>query len=326
MPSPNTNFDALLSTTFNNHAKNIVDNVFDEIPLLVWLRNKKRQEGKDGGAKIVMPILYDKNTTFKSYAGYEPIDTTPQDDLTAAEFEWKQAGGSVSISGIEEDKNNGVNQITSLLKSKIETLEGSMMDGLAEMIFGDGTGNSGKDLEGLKSLIANDPTTGTVGGINRATYSFWRNQTLVGTDGGTPFDNLQSKMRSVYNLCSTAKGAGKVDIMISDRLTFEGYEGSLVAQKRFASSDGDAAFENLLFKGKPVTWDTKAPATSALGNMYFINSRYLKWIYHNRKNFVPTPFLKPVNQDAKIAQLLFTGNLVISNPRACGVIYNISLT
>jgi hypothetical protein len=34
--------------------------------------------------------------------------------------------------------------------------------------------------------VADTPTSGTVGGIDRATYSFWRNQTYdATTDGGS---------------------------------------------------------------------------------------------------------------------------------------------
>jgi hypothetical protein len=42
--------------------------------------------------------------------------------------------------------------------------------------------------------------------INRATFSFWRNQQTSGAKTTTAFDNLKASMRSIYNLCSNGPG------------------------------------------------------------------------------------------------------------------------
>ena len=52
---------------------------------------------------------------------------------------------------------------------------------------------------GIRAVILDAPTCGTMGGINRATFSFWRNQ---GTSDPHAFDNLRTSMRDVYNQCS----------------------------------------------------------------------------------------------------------------------------
>lgn len=323
----NVNFDALSSTTLNNYRKTIQENVFNAIPLMVWLMKKNRKVTLDGGVKIIVPVLYEKNTTVKSYSGYEPLDVTPQEGISAAEYEWKQIAGSITISRAEERKNSGESRIINLLSTKIEQCQMSLSDVIGEMLFSDGTGNEGKDVLGLQAIIANDPTSGIVGGINRATEPWWRNQSVVGTDGGTPFDNLRKKMTNMYNTCNKAKGVGMIDLIMCDQLTFEGYESTLVGQKRFSrESDADAGFENLKFKGAIVGWDDKCPATSALGNMYFLNSKFIQWTVDAETDFTTTPFVRPENQDAKTAQILVMAQLCTSNPRSMGVIYDISLT
>lgn len=45
---------------------------------------------------------------------------------------------------------------------------------------------------------------GTYGGINRATFAFWRNQQYA--HSAMSFDDMREKMREVYNACS--QGAG----------------------------------------------------------------------------------------------------------------------
>ena len=325
MATGNADFDAIASTTLQNYRKTLEDNIFNAMPLLFWLKEKKRME--NGGRTIVTPLMYGKNSTVKSYDGYETLDVTPQEGITAAEFNWKQVSGSVSISRKEERQNAGETQIVNLLNSKIQQLELSVQDALSIMSFSDGTGNSGKDLLGLQAIVANDPTTGTLGGIDRSVSanSWWRNTTLIGTKTSTAFDNLQTKMRRVYN--STSKGIIHPNFGITDQVTFEGYESTLVDQKRFTNDkSADAGFQNLLFKAMTLMFDEAAPSTSTLGNMYFLNSKFLEWVVDSKTNFIMSPFVRPENQDAKTSQMLFMGNLVVSNCERQGVIYSIDLT
>ena len=320
----NPNFDSVLSQTLHNYRDNLADAIFAELTLLKWLRDKKRQKELDGGVKIIVGLKYAKNSTVKSYSGYEPLDVTPQEGVTSAEYEWKQVAGSISISRLEERQNSTSRRIMNMLTSKIEILQMSLTEALGEMIFGDGTGNDGKDILGLQAIISSTPTTGTLGGIDRATNSWWRNRAQVGTKDSAAFDNLLSLMENMYNTCSRGTG-GAPDYIVTDQVSYEGYNGTLTDQKRFRSSDADASFEHLMFKGSVVTWDEKAPSTSTKGNMYFINSKYLEWTVDEKSDFISTPFVRPENQDAKVAQVLFMGNLVVSNCRKLGVIHDIDL-
>jgi len=123
-------FDALLSTTLASFQKQLVDNIFDDYPLLSFLNGKlgramglkggagvKRLE--NGGESIVEELLYAINSTAGSYSDYELLDVTPQDGITNARYEWKQYSASISISGREERANNGEARILNLLASKV---------------------------------------------------------------------------------------------------------------------------------------------------------------------------------------------------------------
>ena len=68
---------------------------------------------------------------------------------------------------------------------------------------------------------------------------------------------------------------------------------------------GDAGFQMLGFKGVPIVWDELAPT----GTMYFLNLDHMKLVVHSKANFETTEFVKPENQDARVAQILFMGNL-----------------
>ena len=319
----NPNFDSLLSTTLDNYRKTIEDNIFNATPLLYWLKQKNRKTVLNGGAKIIIPLMYEKNSTVKSYSGYDPLDVTPQEGISAAEYEWKQIAGSITVSRSEERKNSGESQVINLLDSKIRQAELSLEDTLSTMLFSDGTGNGGKDLMGLAALLKDTPTTGSVGGISRATNTWWRNQYTTGTKTTTAYDNLLAAMRTVYNRSS--KGSDHPDLILSDRDTFEGYESLLVTNERFQDQKtGDAGFENLKFKGATVLWDPACPGSTSDGRMYFLNSKYLSWVVDEQTDFTITPFVRPKDQDAKTAQILFMGNFVASNLQRQGVITAIS--
>jgi len=107
----NPNFDALLSTTLANYRDQLTDNVFTARPLTYFLMDKGRIRMVNGGTKIVEPLIYGSNSTVASYSGYDSLSLTPQQGITAAEYEWKQYAASITISGIEEAKNNGEQEI-----------------------------------------------------------------------------------------------------------------------------------------------------------------------------------------------------------------------
>jgi hypothetical protein len=305
---PNANFDALLSTTLANYRDKLTDNVFTARPLTYWLSDKGRIRTESGGTKIVEQLIYGQNDTVKSYSGYETLSLTPQEGITAAEYEWKQYGASIAISGIEEAKNNGEHAIIDLLEAKIMQAEESLREGFNQMFFGNGTGNSGKNWNGLGNLIERG---NTVGGIDSSVVTapgvvgneFW-NSYEENTAGALTL--LQ--MATAYN--SVSVGNDHPDLILTTQTLFEKYESLLQPQLRYTDTKtAEAGFQNLLFKGAPIMYDVHAPA----GTMFFINSKYLKLVGHTDKWFAQTDFVRPENQDARFALIMCYGNLVCSN-------------
>ena len=181
MAQANANFDRVASTTLKNYARQLADNVSDHIPLLKLMRLKGAVKLR-GGDSIVLPVL-SEFANAQSYSGSDTIDITKQDGISAAEYNWKQTVCPVVIEGIEKARNMGPDRVIDLMDALFMQSELSIEDKVSEMIFGDGTGNSGKDMLGLQAIVDDDPTTGTLGGINRATNSFWRN--VTNTSGGS---------------------------------------------------------------------------------------------------------------------------------------------
>ena len=305
----NASFDALLSTTLANYRKQLTDNVFTARPLTYFLMDKGRIRMLDGGTKIVEPLIYGQNSTVASYSGYDTLSLTAQEGITAAEYDWKQYAVSIAISGIEEAKNNGEAAVLNLLEAKVMQAEESMREGFNQMFFSNGTGNSGKNWNGLGNLVS---SVGTVGGINRATSGneFWRS--YVNANAGAL---TLGKMTTAYN--TTSVGNDHPDMVLTTQTLFEKYESLLQPQLRYTDTKtADAGFQNLLFKAAPVAYDVHCPA----GYVYFLNSKYLTLVGHSGKWFAQTEFQRPENMDARYALIMCYGNLTVRNAAKQGVI------
>lgn len=303
----NPNFDQLLATTLANYRDQLTDNIFTARPLTYFLMDKGRIRMLDGGTKIVEPLIYGQNGTVGSYSGYDTISLTAQDGITAAEYEWKQYAASIAISGIEEAKNNGEAAILNLLEAKVMQAEESLREGFNVMFFGDGTGNSGKNWNGLGNLVE---ASGTVGGINRATAGneYWRSY-----EENTAGALTLAQMATAYN--SVSVGNDHPDMVLTTQTLYEKYESLLQPQLRYTDTKtADAGFQNLLFKAAPVTYDVHCTA----GVVYFLNSKYLSLVGHSGKWFSQTEFVRPENLDAKYALIMCYGNLTCRNAKKQG--------
>lgn len=334
--APNPNFDIILSTTLKNYRNVLADNLTGHQALLAQLRELGFIREDEGGTSIVEQLLYGKNTTVKSYSGYDVMDTTPQTGITAAEYLWKQIAGSVTISGTEEFQNQGRARLINLMEAKMLQLDESMQLEVNRMLFQDGTGNFGKDLTGLNIAVEDGVAWSTYGGIDSsvAANSFWRNQwvnftgagnTSFGTASGASVQGM-NVMRNVWNSC--ARGKNKPTLIISDQALYEAYEKHGEGSKLEIQSGGaavsllDMGFVSQTFKRTAFVFDDDCPAQT----MFFLNSNYLRFVVGKGRNFITTPFIRPKDQEAKVAQVIFYGNLTCANRARQGRIGNFVAT
>ncbi len=318
-------FDEIWSTSLFNYKKTLEDNVFDAFPLFDWMNQKGgRLELEETSNDIQIPLLYGKNSTVQSYSGWDVLDVTPQEGLGNAKFAMKQLAGTVTIQRFQERQNASKATIVKLFNSKMQQLEMSFQDEISEQMFGDGTGNDGKDISGLQKLVADDPTaSATVGGIDQSTRSWWRNQTDDGAQSAAAYDNLLADIRGMYLDCSKRKQ--RPDFGIMPQAIYEAYEGLMTADINFNVGNvnlsvGDLGFDNLKYKGMVITWDLDCPA----GKMYFLNSKFLKLNVDKGTNFEPMPFQRSNKQDGRSSMVLWYGDMTVSNRRMQGVLHSIT--
>jgi hypothetical protein len=298
------------------------DNIFTSQALLFLFGEDGFKEDSAGGRLFEATVEYATNPSFKSYGELENLDTNRYDVFDAARYEQKIFAGTVVFSDLEELRNAVENRKIDVIKGKLKNGQSSATEALDGMLFADGTGNGGKDLDGLAKIIPLDPTTGSVGGINAAVFSFWRSRQTSGAKTTNPFDNLRAAMTTVHNLCSLG-GTEKVPTgWITDRPSFEGYESLLVNIERLyrddAKNDGDIAFINdaISFKGKPLVYDEQATA----GYAYALNNNYLKVKYLRGGWMKMKDPVEPANQLSRVHRVVTVANLTSTARRHLGVV------
>jgi|ERR1700741_4381302 len=344
-PSQNTiNYDSILGTSLFNYRRTLTDNISKSNPFFYKIKENGMYTDEDGGVAIQIPLLYGLSQA-DTYSGYDVLNTDPTDGITNAFFDWSQMAVPISISRLEERQNAQSHRMVKLLETKMmqaetgikeffakQLLQGNALKGGSTNIYDPYVSirNGSYGIDPLPKLIANDPTSSsvqpTVGNINQSTSSWWRNQVTTSslTTSSSPTAFLL-EADHLYNNCSKGSG-GPPDLILTDQRTFEMWRAAYYDKyRRTADSDKNYPFENFRFNRATVMWDEFMPdvysnsTTITYGAAYFINTKNCSVVYDKESNFINTPFVKPANQDAKVAHILWMGNTCINNRRKLGV-------
>lgn len=315
-----TAWTELASTTYRNHSSEVADNVSKHNALFRRIGQKGKTRTEDGGLSIVQPLEYATNSTYQRYSGYDTLNISAVDVITAAEFAWKQVAVNVAASGLELRTNMGANRIVNFTKAKVRNAMNSFKNGLSTDIYSDGTASN--QINGLQAVIA-DAGTGTVGGINSSTFAFWQNvvqSAAAPLQGGSAITvgatTIESLMLPLWIRLTRGSDTPDLIIMSDDYFTF--FEQSQTSLKRYAPEDtGQGGMISMKYKTADVFFDSSGgiPAQHA----YFVNTDYLEMVTHSAANMTMMDELRSVNQDAVVIPILWQGNIVVSNRSLQGV-------
>jgi len=310
--------DNLYLTIWRYRQGEVQDAVFGDTPFWAFMSAKGRKRTLAGFRSIGVPIMYDENDTVTAIGKGDTISTTENEFLTMAVYNWKTIAGSI-VRYYEDDRmNRGKAAIMSLANAKVDNLKMSMKSKLEADLFGDGTGDDGKTISGLQLYIPTDPTSGTVGGINRANYTWWRTQTKTATGSFAIYG--KDELRTAINDCS--KGQDSPDLVLTDQTNWERLASETEDQKQIVNQKvGDAVFDSIKFWGRDVMW---SPSCAPADAFYLINTSYLYWYADEYANFDMTDWKVIPNQLDRVAQVVLVGNLVISNSKRHGIYHTVT--
>lgn len=326
MPA-NPNFDDIVTTTLRNRSGKLADNATRSTVLLDRLRRKGKVKPADGGRTIVQELEVSLNPNGGWYAGLDVLNANMHEPFSAAEFDWKQAYVPAVWSGMDKLKNQGEYAVINLVTSRIKNSEKSLTDLVAQAVYADGTGFGGKQLGGLGLMVVASPTTGTVGGIDRAANTFWRNQTgtvAMSTPINVVTTNPPDFLRAINALSiACTRGTDRPDIYVADAIGYQRYMESLQPIQRITNTDmAGYGFTSLKYFGVGGNADFVLDnGYCPTKTVYALNTDYIYLRPHPERDFVPFGGDRvPVQQDATVRYVGFTGNMTVSNMFLQGVL------
>jgi hypothetical protein len=309
------NISDILATTIESRTRKIADNVTKNNAVLMKMEMKGKIKPFSGGHKILQELSFAENTNGGWYSGYDILPVGVSDVISAAEFNIKQAAVPVIISGLEQLQNASKEKMIDLMDSRLTVAESTLANLISGGIYSDGTGAGGKEIDGLDAAVPLDPTTGVYGGIDRATWTFWRSQLKNAADTTT----LQADWNELW--ASLVRGMDRPDLIMADNTVWAAYTNILQLQQRFASPEvGNLGFPTLKFMDADVCLDGGIGGFCPAGTAFFLNTDYLHYRPHSARNMVP---LSPnrryaTNQDAEVQILAWAGNLTCSGAQFQG--------
>lgn len=345
--------DSLEATTLQLVRPRLVDNFFKSNPSLYWFLANGRVKTFDGGKYISEPLIYTNNPNTMAYRGYDRFNVAPTEEVSDAQYGIRFYVTTFGISGEEEVLNSGAQAKFSMLKAKIQVAELSIRQRLDELLHGPASmKEANKDMLGLIDLLDYSTSWSTVGGINSNTYSFWRNQLGVAGDGSTtgiaPFAtagtfaspvaissgtltiDIIKLLNRMINLCHKG-GPDSPDLILTARPVYELIESVFVNKTTiYDTKMADLGFEAIKHKNTRIMWNENIESGAGTGvatiasdiyPIYFLNSNYMNFTIVKDRNFKMSAFVSPYDQDAKIAQILFAGNMTLNNRRRQGLCF-----
>lgn len=328
----------------------IIPTIADQIYLsnAALYRMKGKQKTFTGGRRIVVPLTWRTQGGIKWFNGADVFAPTVRDPFQAAEFTPKNANVDLTIDWEEEMQVSGPNQVMDLMEAKGEAARATFFDGMATDIYNTGTdpkalGGLGKALKSFTSTAPGVLGADTYGGISRQgrydgsgggtqTNNWWIHQgdnTSFATGGSSTFGGNNfggpSKMFAQIKLAS-----GKSPTLILSNVgAWTDAHMNLVKNERYVrpqqnSELAKVGFENFMFRSATWVADEKCPRDSSkIETVYYLHEPAVKLYVDSRANFAFEPFRKPHNQMVRTAYILWRGELIVSEPRSCGVQSNV---
>lgn len=249
-----------LNLVLNQIFAGAIANQLNNRSVLLKLLRKTVGSGKN----IAFDVKVARGTTAGSYAEAAAITGDDNDTEVPAVLAWKRYKSEFRVTGLAEAiaASSGPEAYTKLLGKAIEDATSNLANRIANHVYGDGTGNSGLDLDGLDAIIAN---SGTYAGISRGTYATWRGN--VQANSGTPRALTKELIQTAHRQVLVASGA-PADVMVCNPAVYDKYEALFESITRVNGGDTyDIGAGNLAFRGVPLLRDPFAPA----GKLYVLN-------------------------------------------------------
>jgi hypothetical protein len=331
---------AAAALDFNIKGK-ALDQIVQEKPLLKAL--KERQKTFPGGKEFITgPVKGTRTSEVQGYTNDDTVTYKNPNNLKRWQYKWYELHLGISVPFTElkvdgitivdsaigsrtvEHSQTDVVRLTGILEDKIDDMNQGWAESFNLMLWKDGTQDS-KAVPGLQALLSETPTTGTVGGIDRAANDWWRNRVSLGVDVSTPSNlNLVNTLQKEFRQLRRYMG-GKPTHFFAGSDFLDALEKELRSKGDF-TQDGwakskriDLSVADLAFKGMEIVYD---PTLDDLGKAkygYVLDLNNIRLMPMENEDMRLHNPARPEDRYVLYRAMTWTGGLVGKMFRSSGI-------
>lgn len=169
---------------------------------------KKQKTFSGGRGNIDLPIKGDYTTAIAGYSHNDTVAYQNPANIKRVYFPWKEIHAGITVtftelkkdgisvtdsttgSSTSEHSERDLTKLVGLLEDKLDDMGEGWARTFNNMLWKDGTQDA-KLCAGIQAFVASDPTTGSLGGLSRAStvdangFYYWRNRSAVGANAIT---------------------------------------------------------------------------------------------------------------------------------------------
>jgi hypothetical protein len=256
---PQLNTTALAGAVGRWLSDNFVPQFTTSRALFEFLRTKDRI--RFGGAYLVAPVFGTRSSAAGGITNFYASLTFPNDQGVAAEYTWSWYHDIAAINPNEELVAGSKEDMANIVESKLQQAINSISEAINSDIWTTTVGSQSK-VNGLPYIVSN---TGTLGGLDPATYTWWVGQ--LNTTATTL--SLSAVNRAINSVLATG---GKPDLICMTPDLYAAFENLIFpAQIIPDAALAKAGFQAIVYRGCTVLFDAPVPAN----NLVVLSSRDL---------------------------------------------------
>ena len=214
MPFTQQELDNIANSALDFYIKGkpLSQSIQDKPLLKAFMSKKKTFPG--GKGEISKAVKNDYTSAFAGYSHDDTVTYANPANVKRTAMPWKELHSGIQLThselktdGISVVDTNGestaehsereLTALTNILEDKFEDLDEGTARSLNEIFWRDGT-QSTKVPPGVLYFLSGTPTTGVVGGIDRALNSWWRNRSSLAIVASAASQTLTKTLRSEW--------------------------------------------------------------------------------------------------------------------------------
>ncbi len=291
----------IASATARYLKDNFVDVIFDNYEIVKYVKGFAKPA--DGGEYLHVPIEYTTGQSCIWFSGDDELVALPEEGFGFTLWNWKEVVRPLKYSRRQVLQTSGSEtQIVNMVEAMVKRAKDSINKTFNESIVA----GDASDSNIIKGWVQMFSTTTALGGIDPATYTWWKAyNTTAATGVGTANSTLLPQMMATY--LGTSRGSEEPDTIWFDSSGWNYYWQELQPTERTTNNASLATgADDLKFKRAVVKWDNDCTASVAR----FCNKNAMGLYYHPQANFEMTEAIRPANQLAESMFIYWMGEHV----------------